>query len=306
MTALTTADRHTEAAFFDTSLDFANWPVVARFTVEGEPTSKARARFMRAGGKVVTYTPTKTRTAEETMAWNFRATADSRLCRSEGYAYGVVALFFCANRQRRDVDNMVKLVMDSINGLAWHDDSQVLELIARKIFIDGEKQDARTEVLVYRMGELNPPTRVCQECGKRFRTYESWTNKLHCSNDCMLAKRRAARRRTCEHCGEEWDPGKPSKAKYCSRECSTNGRRVILACDHCGDSFDRQRCFIRPTNYCSDECREAAAVPRRLVGSRGVCMDCGGHTSKKKYKRCRACNAKANTRWTNRGETRLR
>ena len=35
---------------------------------------------------------------------------------------------------KADVDNVAKAVLDAINGVAWHDDSQVAELIVRKSY----------------------------------------------------------------------------------------------------------------------------------------------------------------------------
>ena len=36
--------------------------------------------------------------------------------------------------KRPDVDNLCKLISDSGNEIAWHDDSQIVELVARKIW----------------------------------------------------------------------------------------------------------------------------------------------------------------------------
>jgi len=52
--------------------------------------------------------------------------------------------FFMATRRRKDLDNLVKLVLDALNGEAFADDSQVVEINARKIFSD--KENARTEL----------------------------------------------------------------------------------------------------------------------------------------------------------------
>ncbi|MCW2899302.1 MAG: RusA family crossover junction endodeoxyribonuclease, partial [Streptosporangiaceae bacterium] len=84
--------------------------VVARFTVDGEPVSKARPRFATKGSKNQTYTPQKTRDAEQVVAWKFRATAPGHKPNSE-HTYGVTALFVSGTRHRRDVDNMLKLIL---------------------------------------------------------------------------------------------------------------------------------------------------------------------------------------------------
>lgn len=48
---------------------------------------------------------------------------------------------------RPDLDNYEKAVMDALNGQLWDDDSQVVELHARKLYAGGDEQ-ARTEIMV--------------------------------------------------------------------------------------------------------------------------------------------------------------
>lgn len=117
------------------------------FTVEGEPVSKSRARVTRSGHA---YTPKKTRDAEAVIAWEYRrATASPP---DPDGLYSVTALFVSKQRYRRDVDNMLKLVLDGLNKTAWEDDSQVVEVTARKRFAGGVGDAARTEVTVVRVG----------------------------------------------------------------------------------------------------------------------------------------------------------
>jgi len=40
--------------------------------------------------------------------------------------------FYLHNRRRRDLDNLVKQIMDSLNGVIYHDDSQVSQFAASK------------------------------------------------------------------------------------------------------------------------------------------------------------------------------
>lgn len=35
-----------------------------------------------------------------------------------------------------DADNIAKLVGDALNGYAWHDDSQIAEMVVRKVYLD--------------------------------------------------------------------------------------------------------------------------------------------------------------------------
>ena len=42
--------------------------------------------------------------------------------------------------QRPDVDNLIKTVLDGLNGIAWNDDAQVIKVSGRKVWSDGAAQ----------------------------------------------------------------------------------------------------------------------------------------------------------------------
>lgn len=281
---LTTGNAHTEAAYFGLAREHADLPVVARFTVTGEPQSKARARVGRHGA----YTPDATKTAEEIIGWAFRRAARA-YTPDPHWMYGVVCIFFAATRQRRDVDNMLKLVCDGLNKIAWVDDAQVVEISGRKVFVD-DKAHARTEILIYRVTANLPPHRPCAHCGVMILLYESTTSsRKYCSRDCASAAAAERRRRPCAHCEEPFVPS--SRAKYCSDECHTAATNVDLTCLHCGISFRRSRAKAdQQHDLCSSECRTAYWRDNRAKAAKGVCESCGGSTSKKTYLRCRACH----------------
>ena len=116
------------------------------FTVPGKPQGKARPRFCR--GHAVT--PQKTREYEAAAALLYR-----RAARGESFMNGE-ALRICvyayypipakakiadtAEMQRGDllplkkpdIDNVVKIILDALNGVAYRDDTQVAELHAAK------------------------------------------------------------------------------------------------------------------------------------------------------------------------------
>lgn len=237
--------------------------LIAEFSVPGEPVSKARARFTRQGR---TYTPEKTKTGEERMARAFRAACKSTPTDPE-IAYRVEAHFLNGTRQRRDIDNMTKLILDGLNGVAWVDDNQVTELEARKSYVPAA--DARTDVRVFEVGRLDPPKAPCIRCGTEFRTYKSWQDdpkgKKYCSRECVYAHRVERRERTCQQCASKflaW--GESKETKFCSMACVSLSRRARLTCDGCGVEFTKQRCHVKAKNYCSTECtgRRATGKPR--------------------------------------------
>lgn len=118
--------------------------------VLGDPKSKARPRLGKGGR---TYTPSDTEAAEALLAARVRNALRGRCPDPAPASFGVMAIFFQEGRQRRDVDNMLKLVMDAITLSAkryrtglWVDDSQVSEVSARLV----RASDApRTHLRVY-------------------------------------------------------------------------------------------------------------------------------------------------------------
>ena len=102
------------------------------FRVEGEPMVKARPRVTRSGHA---YTPKTTVEAESRVRAAFEASG----CEGFSNAVGVELAFFQGTRARKDIDNMVKLVLDSLNGVAWGDDVQVNVVLARRVYTVKEK-----------------------------------------------------------------------------------------------------------------------------------------------------------------------
>jgi Holliday junction resolvase RusA-like endonuclease len=114
------------------------------FTVEGEPMSKARARVTRQG---YAYTPKATVAAEKRVMEHFEATA----CDPFSVPVGLEIAFYQGTRARKDIDNMVKLVMDALNGVAWADDVQVSCLLARRVYVT--KDRARSVIRIFETDE---------------------------------------------------------------------------------------------------------------------------------------------------------
>lgn len=269
--------------------------LVARFEIPGEPVSKSRARFTKRGSKTVAYTPEKTKQGEERVAWAYRA-AGGTLDPDTEVAYAVHAQFFNGTMQRRDVDNMLKLILDGLNGIAYPDDTQVLEVWGRKSKVS--KSEAHTDVSVYRIGTIGRPMANCKQCGTPFKTYESWSSnpngKKYCSPACAGKSPRVRTPRPCTNCGEEYLPhSAKSESKYCSKKCRYEHGNIRVGCTICGRAFTQYRSWAGERNYCSDACRNEgarrAARERRSKTFYGTCLVCGAGTTRKEYKRCNAC-----------------
>ncbi len=107
-----------------------------------EPVAKGRPRMTKTGHA---YTPQKTRSAEAELKWWAAKEAGARrLPLFDGPVGLSVAFIFPRPKTvkrkwhtvKPDVDNPCKLLMDSLNGIVWRDDSQVCELTARKSYGD--------------------------------------------------------------------------------------------------------------------------------------------------------------------------
>lgn len=110
-----------------------------------QPTPKGRARSRVAGGRVMTYTPAKTRKAEEQIAYAIRQQVMASGTFDAGVPLSLSATFFLEKPQsapkrvtmpvkRPDLDNYGKLLSDALNKYVWPDDSQIVDLHIRKRF----------------------------------------------------------------------------------------------------------------------------------------------------------------------------
>ena len=125
-------------------------PATVTFTVPGEPKSKSRHRTGVRGGKIVHYKDDATARAQDAVGVYYRQKRGPG--KPDGVSgFGVSMVFNVGTRQRRDVDNFVKLILDGLTGFAWADDSQVTEISAR---IRHGDADPRSEVTVYGTDDL--------------------------------------------------------------------------------------------------------------------------------------------------------
>ena len=99
------------------------------FTVPGRPQGKQRPRLGR-GGRV--YTPAATQRYERSVASSYLvATHGRNLAGYRGPVQIRIACLF-ADLRRRDLDNVIKAVLDGLNGIAYRDDCQVTHISATR------------------------------------------------------------------------------------------------------------------------------------------------------------------------------
>lgn len=121
-------------------------------TIPGKPVRKARPRFRGAGFKVITYTPPATKKYEKEVARIYKQSA--------GVIYTEIPLrvrilakfpipesWSKKNKEKAlkgeikpnekpDLDNIAKIILDGLNGVAYTDDKQVTSLEIEKVYSD--------------------------------------------------------------------------------------------------------------------------------------------------------------------------
>jgi len=116
------------------------------FKIIGVPVPKGRPRFFRMGKGVGTYTPDKTRTWEDCV----RLQAIQSRPQKPWEGPIVMTLTFLMPRpkslpkkvvhhiKKPDTDNLAKATVDSLKGLFFKDDSQIVTLNLEKKYAQGE------------------------------------------------------------------------------------------------------------------------------------------------------------------------
>ena len=110
--------------------------------IHGRPQGKQRPRHGK-GGRV--YTPSATKKYERAVA-SWALVCRPRIWRLDWPVSVEVSCYF-ADARRHDVDNVLKAVMDGMNGVLYRDDSQVVTASVSKAI---DRSDPRVEVRVWR------------------------------------------------------------------------------------------------------------------------------------------------------------
>lgn len=94
--------------------------------IPGDPVAKGRPRVYRGHG----ITPPRTVSAENRVYAAFIAKYPD--AKPIDGPIDVHVGFWLSRRGKPDIDNMIKLVLDALNRVAWGDDSQITGIIAAK------------------------------------------------------------------------------------------------------------------------------------------------------------------------------
>ena len=123
--------------------------MIIKIIIDGEPVGKGRPRFNENGKP---YTPAKTRKYEQYIKMCYRVqNGQNRTPEGCAVAVTIRACFGVPKKtskkkrefmlkkfyplrpkKKPDVDNIAKVILDALNGLAWEDDKQITGLLITK------------------------------------------------------------------------------------------------------------------------------------------------------------------------------
>lgn len=138
-----------------------------KFTVLGEPVGKGRPKFSTAGGFVNAYTPEKTVNYETLVKLEYRRQChDFKFDKDTPLDMRVTAYYSIpksTSKKKRtlmlerkirpikkpDSSNVMKAIEDGLNGIAYHDDTQIVDSQTRRFYSDNPRvvvtiQEAQT------------------------------------------------------------------------------------------------------------------------------------------------------------------
>ena len=128
------------------------------FEISGKPTGKGRPQFN--GKSKVAFTPAKTKIYENLVKFSFMSKYKNAKPIAEKIPVAVIIIAYYKRPKnmtkkelkladedkllptvKPDADNISKIILDSLNGIAYKDDNQVTDLsIQKKIALDGERE----------------------------------------------------------------------------------------------------------------------------------------------------------------------
>lgn len=122
-----------------------------KFTIPGEPCGKARPRVVRNGNCSHTYTPERTVNYENLVKLEYQRQCGNACITEGGVHMRIIARFSIPSSaskrkasamacgtirptKKPDCDNIVKIICDALNGIAYKDDAQVVSVTIDKIY----------------------------------------------------------------------------------------------------------------------------------------------------------------------------
>ena len=135
-----------------------------QFTIPGIPVGKGRPKFSTINGHAVAYTPAKTASYENLVKLAYQQQCTTQAFEKDAPLKAEIVAYFpvpkSTSKKKReemlcgkirhtkkpDTDNIAKAILDALNGIAYHDDSQIFNLTVRKRYAESP----RAEVTIVR------------------------------------------------------------------------------------------------------------------------------------------------------------
>ena len=123
--------------------------MILQFSLDCVPIGKGRPRITMRGGYPRMYADPKTKAFEEEIAWAAKAAGAQPLelpCTVDVQAFFPIPCGWSKKKQkdaweenmrhtsRPDADNLCKIALDGLNGIAWKDDKQVYKIQVEKFY----------------------------------------------------------------------------------------------------------------------------------------------------------------------------
>lgn len=140
------------------------------FEILGRPQGKARPRFARRGKFVTTYTPQKTVDYEELIRQSYLTQVGNKTKIDDGEETvnlsAKIIAHFKPNKseskkrakhlieskvrfnKKPDCDNIAKVVLDALNGVAFKDDNSITELEVIKFYDEEDKVEVQIKKII--------------------------------------------------------------------------------------------------------------------------------------------------------------
>jgi Holliday junction resolvase RusA-like endonuclease len=194
---------------------------------------------------------------------------------------GVALAFYTQTRQRRDLDNLEKLILDACTNLLWGDDLQIVELISR---VYRGHHTPRTELTVYTIGQGYQ--RQCEECNSIIPNFHKMLvksrNTRFCSKTCYDVAQQKGRYVYCTTCTKRiyrQNDKLIQKRWFCSSECRSVAITAHRICRHCQQPFQKAG---QRNSFCSEVCRYAWHTVKRAASQRPAqCPICNAPSGKR-------------------------
>lgn len=124
-----------------------------KFTVPGNPRGKQRPRICRIRGKTITYTPKQTSEYEKLVRASYMAVSKAKFERNLPLEISILALYpvpKSVNKKLKssmlkggilptkkpDSDNIIKIILDALNCVAYRDDAQICKVYFEKMYAE--------------------------------------------------------------------------------------------------------------------------------------------------------------------------